>query len=138
MSKLFKKYQQLKSSSNYKSNTFFLFKTGLFFIFIDNDAKIMSNCLNLKLSKLNENIVKCGFPVSSLQKYLNLLKNTSYNIEIVSLEDNCPLTSQDYIHNENLKNIINEILEINVDNISVSEIYHFLSTVQEKLHKIVE
>lgn len=137
MSKIYKKYQELKNSPNYKPNTFYLFKTGLFFIFIDNDAKIMSNYLNLKLGNLNETIVKCGFPANSFQKYLSLLKDTPYNVEIVSLENNSTLTSTDYIHNEELKFIIDEILKTNVDDLSISQIYEFLSTIQQKLHKII-
>lgn len=138
MSKIYKKYQELKSKSGYDSNTFYLFKSGLFFIFIDNDAKVMSNCLNLKLSNLNETIVKCGFPATSLQKYLNLLKGTPYKIEIVSLENNSILTSNNYISNEDLKVIIHEILQTNIDNLSISEAYEFLSDIQQKLCKIIK
>ena len=137
MSKIYKKYQELKNSSNYKPNTFYLFKAGLFFIFIDNDAKVMSNYLNLKLGNLNETIVKCGFPVNSLQKYLKLLKDTPYNIEIVSLENDAPLTSNDYIHNEDLKCIIDKILKTNVNDLSISQAYEFLYTIQQKLYKII-
>ena len=82
MSKLYDKYRKLKTSENHTPNTLYLFKTGLFFIFIDEDAKIISELLNLKLCNLNETIVKCGFPCNSLQKYLNLLKSTPYNISI--------------------------------------------------------
>ncbi|MGN1269592.1 MAG: hypothetical protein ACI4UU_01815 [Clostridia bacterium] len=137
MSKIYKKYQELKSSSNYKPNTFYLFKVGLFFIFIDNDAKVMSNYLNLKLGNLNETIVKCGFPINSLQKYLNLLKDTPYNIEIVSLENDGSLTSNDYIHNEDLKCIVDKILKTNINDLSISQAYEFLYTIQQKLYKII-
>ena len=54
MSKIYEKYLKLKSSSNYEKNTLYLFKSGIFFIFIDNDAKLASNLLNLKLVKLND------------------------------------------------------------------------------------
>lgn len=60
MSKIYDKYLKLKSSNDYQENTVYLFKSGIFFIFIEEDAKTMSQLLNLKLGKLNENIVKCG------------------------------------------------------------------------------
>ena len=134
MSKIYNKYIELKSSPNYQENTLYLFKSGLFFIFIDKDAQIISNHLNLKLGQLNDTIVKCGFPINSLQKYLNILKSTPYNIEIVSFETDKPQTSNNYVYNENIKTIIDEILQINVDTLSISQAYDFLYDIQNKLH----
>lgn len=59
MSKLYEKYKSLKSENNDK---LYLFKSGIFYIFLDEDAKKMSNFLNLKLTNLNESICKCRFP----------------------------------------------------------------------------
>lgn len=58
MSKLYEKYKNLKSENATK---LYLFKSGIFYIFLDEDAIKMSNLLNLKLTNLNETIVKCGF-----------------------------------------------------------------------------
>lgn len=52
MSKIYDKYLELKSSSDCVSNTLYLFRTGLFYIFIDNDARLVSNLFNLKLGNL--------------------------------------------------------------------------------------
>lgn len=133
MSKIYNKYIALKSNPNYKENTLYLFKSGLFFIFIDKDAQIISPYLNLKLSQLNDTIVKCGFPINSLQKYLNLLKSTPYHIEIVSLENDKPITTNHYMCTENIKIIIDEILQTNIDSLSISQAYDFLSDIQKKL-----
>ena len=73
MSKIYDKYIELKTSPNYQENTLYLFKSGLFFIFIDKDAQIVSNILNLKLSHLNETILKCGFPVQALKVNIDSL-----------------------------------------------------------------
>lgn len=70
MSKLYEKYKVLKSEDTSK---FYLFKSGIFYIFLDEDAIKMSEILNLKLTNLNQSIVKCGFPVKNLDKYLQLL-----------------------------------------------------------------
>ena len=51
MSKLYKKYLELKKTD---SSKIYLFKSGLFYIFIEDDAYIMSKFLNLHslISKL--------------------------------------------------------------------------------------
>lgn len=69
-----------------------------------------------------------------MQKYLNLLKSTPYHVEIVSLEDNKPLPSADYIYHDKLENIINEILQTDVDSLSISQAYDFLYDIQNKLN----
>lgn len=136
MSKIYNKYIELKSDPNHQENTLYLFKSGLFFIFIDKDAQAISQYLNLKLGQLNDCIVKCGFPINSLQKYLNLIKNTPYQVEIVSFEADKPMTSNHYMYTENLKSIIDEILQINVDTLSISQAYDFLYDIQIKLNLI--
>lgn len=137
MSKIYDKYKNLKTSNNYSSNTLYLFKAGLFFIFIDEDAKIVSNLLNLKLGNLNETIVKCGFPSNSLQKYLTLLKNTPYNIEIVSFDvQETPINSNSYLSNKQLEVMADEILKLKIDDLSISQAYDFLYKIQDKLRTV--
>ena len=53
MSKLYNKYLSLKQLD---ASKFYLFKSGIFYIFLDDDAKIVSEKLGLKLTYLNENI----------------------------------------------------------------------------------
>ena len=137
MSKLYYRYQKLRNSDNHTPNTLYLFKTGLFFIFIDEDAKIASKLLNLKLSNLNETIVKCGFPCNSLQKYLTLLKSTPYNIEMVSYDvQEALINSNNYLSNKQLEIMADEILKLKIDDLSVSQAYDFLYKIQDKLRTI--
>lgn len=137
MSKIYNKYIELKSNPNYIPNTLFLFKSGLFFIFIDQDAKLMSNSLNLKLSMLNNDIVKCGFPINSFQKYYNLIKNTTpYNVEIVSLQETNTISSSNYLAYENSKNIIDDIINTNIENLSISEAYEFLNNIKVRFKNL--
>ena len=49
-SKLYANYVSLKIKSPYKK---YLFKSGIFYIFIDDDAKELHKLLNLKLGNLN-------------------------------------------------------------------------------------
>ena len=127
MSKIYKKYLELKSNpiSN-SSNTLYLFKSGIFFIFIADDALIVSKLLGLKLSNLNDSIVKCGFPVNSLQKYLSMLQNTQYKVEIISFLDCTHTTTFNYMFNSKVESTIHELLNVKIDDLSVRQAYDFL------------
>ena len=99
MSKLYKKFISLKIEN---PNKIYLFKVGIFYIFIDDDARLMSTILNLKLTKLNSVIPKCGFPISSSKKYFDMLKK--YNYDICIIEDiNLYNTIPSYQNNENTR-----------------------------------
>ena len=67
MSKLYMKYLEKK---NIDKNKYYLFECGTFYIFIDDDAYKISKYVPFKITKLNENIVKCGFPKNSIDKYM--------------------------------------------------------------------
>ena len=69
MSKLYQTYAALKMQD---SSQLYLFKSGIFYIFLDEDAKLISTKFNLKLTNLNSIVVKCGFPTSQIEKYTNL------------------------------------------------------------------
>ena len=79
MSKLYEKYKYLKAKNQ---SNLYLFKSGIFYIFLEEDARLMSNMLGLKLTNLNETIVKCGFPIQNIDKYLKIIKNSNYTVEI--------------------------------------------------------
>ena len=82
MSKLYDVYVYLKKSSN-ENNVLYLFKSGIFYLFIDKDAILASNILGLKLTNLTDNILKCGFPTTSLEKYSKILSHCNYTLKIV-------------------------------------------------------
>ena len=123
MSKLYNKYLQLKCED---SSYYYLFKSGIFYIFLDEDAKKMSEILNLKLSNLNENILKCGFPINSFQKYSNLLNNQNYKIKIIN-NSNLNLNN-----NKEIKDFLFKLSNCNPDNFSIKEIYDFVGTISKE------
>ena len=84
MSKLLNIYTNLKEKD---SSTLYLFKVGLFYNFLNNDAITISNLVHLKVTNLSPSIVKCGFPVNSLEKYLNLFNSLNLNIKIIDSID---------------------------------------------------
>lgn len=134
MSKLFEIYKNLKQNDN---ETLYLFKSGIFYIFLDNDAKIINKILDLKLTNLNDTIVKCGFPANSLQKYLKLLSFTDYNIKIIDNSNTTSYTINDYGLNIEIKELLQKISNINTENISISEAYSLLNTLKNKAKKII-
>ena len=123
MSKLFDIYKNLKQED---SKTLFLFKSGIFYIFLDEDAKIINNLLDLKLTNLNTQIVKCGFPANSLQKYLKLLSFTDYNIKIIDNSSNTSFKVKDFTMNNDNIDLLKTISNVNEENLSVKDAYDFI------------
>ena len=132
MSKLFEKYKRLKKED---SETLYLFKVGIFYIFIDEDAKTISPVLSIKLTKLNEDIVKCGFPANSLEKYINFLKYTNFKIKIIDeTSDNNHEKSK---LKDNVYNLLTIIDNTNIDKLSNTEIINFCTKIKEQAHNIL-
>ncbi len=79
MSKILNKYTELKYNN---SDIVYLFKIGAFYNAINEDAIFLNKEIKLKLSRLGNEIIKCGFPLSALNKYKNILdeKNIKYTI----------------------------------------------------------
>ena len=108
MSKLYLEYLKRKKED---SNKYYLFKSGMFYIFIDEDAKKVSKITPLNITNLNNDIVKCGFPSNSLEKYLEVFKNLGLNIEIVN-----ELTKEQVENNHS--KVINKIKKLKIENIT--------------------
>lgn len=133
MSKLFSKYLELKKSN---SNNIYLFKSGIFFLALQDDAHKLSDELNLKITNLNPDIVKCGFPVSRQEHYFRILE--AKGIDFIIIDDTYGIVKDysDYVNNDKLKNIINKIISIDFDNMSYKEAYELLLDTSNSLKKI--
>lgn len=129
MGKLFNTYKNLKMKNSEK---IYLFQSGIFYIFLDDDAKLMSSILNLKLTNLSPEVVKCGFPVNSINKYINIFNNLNYDIEIVQ-NSNVPsvITPNNYIANQNILKFIEFVSSISPDTLSISEAYDLLNQLKQ-------
>ena len=134
-SKLYNTYISLKTKSPYKK---YLFKSGIFYIFIDDDAKELHKLLNLKLSNLNSQIVKCGFPVNSLDKYMKLLKQFGYSVEIVDFSTNSLFNYDEYLLNIKIHKFINKISRLETDSLSISQAYDILEDLKQEANTILE
>ena len=80
MSKLYENYLALKKEDDSKC---YLFHNGIFYLFLDQDAKRLSSLLQLKLTPFTIDVVKCGFPESALTKYQQMLEDFSISYQLI-------------------------------------------------------
>ncbi len=135
MSKLVNLYQTLKEKD---SETLYLFKSGIFYIFLDKDAQKINNYLGLKLTYLNSDILKCGFPQNSLNKYLNLLNSSPFTIKIIDNTSMLEYSINDFTIQNDYLNIFNYLSNVNIENLSVKEAFELISDLQKKSQKILQ
>jgi len=133
VSKLYSQYLDLKQID---SNKIYIFKSGIFYIALDKDATILSKEFGFKLVNLNENIIKCGFPEKRLSYYISLLENRNINFEIIDPKYNKIDNYSDYLNNSNLKETIDFLLNIDMNEISYKEAFDFLFSISENVKKI--
>lgn len=135
MSKIFNTYLELKKLNK---DTIYLFKSGIFFLAIDADAYKLSKIFNFKLGYLTTDIVKCGFPCSSFQKYFNLFKAYNLEIKIIELEKNIVFSLTNFEQNNHIVSLLEFINNVDVNNLSVSEAYSLIENLKQKVDKIYE
>lgn len=83
MSKLYEQYLKLK---NENTSTIYLFKSGLFYIALEDDALKLSEELKLKLTNFGNLTLKCGFPESRLRYYSEKLQELNLKYILVKSE----------------------------------------------------
>lgn len=124
MSKLLKKYDELKKKDSKK---IYLFKNGIFYNFFNEDARKVSKELNLKLTDLGPDLIKCGFPTSQLEKYTHLLNQKNITFELVQASSESQITS---------KNIIKQINNIDLKNTTPKQAFDFIYNIQQNFKNI--
>ena len=105
----------------------------------------MSDLFNFKLTDLNKNIIKCGFPASRISYYSNLLSLKNINFQIIESidEDNFYLSqysnNSSSINNSSFANlpIVEELLNINFDEITFKESFFILQKLQNDLKNLI-
>lgn len=130
MSKLLTKFQELKRQDPSK---LYVFKSGIFYLFLQEDAKTVSPILNLKITNLNETTVKCGFPVANLDKYLALLKMTPYEVEFIENSESKPTSPRKYISLQKMESTLSKIAKLKIDDLSVGEAFELLTDLQKQI-----
>ena len=128
-------YCYLKASD---PNTIYIFKSGIFYIFLDEDAKVASDLFSLKLTNLNENVVKCENEIQSIDKYNKLLHKLSYKFKIIDTAQNKSFTIENFCLNEDIKELLEKISNINSDTLSVREAFDFIEETKQLAKSIME
>lgn len=113
--------KQLNIYNHYKTsdpNKYYLFKGGVFYYFIAEDAEYFSLKYNFILTSFGST-VKCGFPVKSLEKYLYLFNKE--NIMLIE-EDVTPE-----------KIVINVLKKLNIDKLEPKDALNVLINLRDTL-----
>lgn len=126
MSKLLKQYEELKKKDPEK---IYIFKVGIFYNILNEDARLVSKEIGLKLTDLSPEIIKCGFPVATLEKYTHLLTEHNIKFEVVSSQ------TPSY-QNASYEQIVKKILNIDLDNTTCKEAFDILYMIQQNLKNI--
>ena len=124
MSKLYMEYLKRKKEDDSK---YYLFKSGHFYIFLDEDAKNISKITPLNITNLNNDIVKCGFPSNSLEKYLDVFNNLDINVEVIG-----EIKEKDT--EEINKKIINKIRNLKIDTMTPLKALNILNELKDMLN----
>ena len=123
MGKLYTKYKSLKEKD---SSMLYLFKSGIFYIGLDEDAKKLNETLGLKLTNFDGNTVKCGFPSNSLETYLTKLQDSNINFRLIDNSFDTIESPEAYLNSMNIKKIIETLKNIDMDSTSPKEAYDVL------------
>ena len=126
MSKLYLKYTELKKAN---PTPVYLFKVGIFYI-------ALSENLKLNIGKLNEEVIKVGFPVSSRERYVRLLEALSIPFQFVDSTYGVIENYSDYANNEKLKAIVANVLSLDFDNLTFKDSFEILCDMQKQLLEI--
>lgn len=131
MSKLMKQYNELKKED---ASSIYLFRVGIFYNILNEDAKLINEKLGLKITDLGPSIFKCGFPVSQLDKYIILLNNLKIKYKVI---DNLPNSNvNDYMKNIEIKKILNKITDLDMNNTTFQQSFNILLDLQNKIKEL--
>ena len=84
MSKIYKYYLELKEKDK---DTMYLFKSGMFHIFVGEDADRINHYVVLKKTDLTSQVKKCGFPDISHDDYMKVFENHRLKIKEIDVKD---------------------------------------------------
>ena len=133
MSKLTQQYAQLKKQN---ASSIYLFRVGIFYNILNDDAKVVSEKLGLKITDLGPNIYKCVFPISQIEKYKKIMEQKDIKYQII---DNLPDSNvNDYLNNIEIKKVLNKISSLDMNNTTYQQAFNLLLDVQNKLKELTK
>ncbi len=122
VSRIFEIYQKEKSKD---SSKLYLFGSGKFYIFVDKDAEYIASITTLKLTNLSKEVVKCGFPKESLDKYLKIFNNLNVAVEIFNEKEAKDVTLQ----------VIKKLSNIDINSITPLESLNILQELKDLVNE---
>jgi len=133
MSKLYNEYLRLKLDT---SDDILLFKSGIFYIALNEDAMKLSELFNFKVTKLNEKTVKCGFPQTRLSYYSKILDEYNISFKIVDTQNSKMFTYSDFMKNVEFQGMIEKLSEIDMNSTTCLEAFNLLYDFSEIIKKL--
>ena len=134
MSKLYDNFVKLKCSDKDK---LYLFKSGIFFIALNEDATKLSEIFGFKITNLNDTVIKCGFPSKRIEYYSSLLDKMNIDFELIDSASKKIENHSEYICNLNFNSIIDKLVKIDFDNITCKEAFDILYDLSLKSREIL-
>ena len=135
MSKLYSKYLEQKALN---PNELYLFKSGIFYMALNEDANRLSDALSLKVTNITDKLYKCCFPVSKSDYYFKTLESLSINYKIIDPSQNVVLNYAEYKANERFNGIITNLLKLDLNKTSFQDAYIILTNTIHDLKQILE
>ena len=135
MSKLYSKYLEQKALN---PNELYLFKSGIFYMALNEDANRLSDALSLKVTNITDKLYKCCFPVSKSDYYFKTLESLIINYKIIDPSQNVVLNYAEYKDNERFNGIITNLLKLDLNKTSFQDAYIILTNTIHDLKQILE
>lgn len=135
MSKLYSKYLEQKALN---PNELYLFKSGIFYMALNEDANRLSDALSLKVTNITDKLYKCCFPVSKSNYYFKTLESLSIDYKIIDPSQNVVLNYAEYKDNERFNGIITNLLKLDLNKTSFQDAYIILTNTIHDLKQILE
>lgn len=135
MSKLYSKYLEQKALN---PNILYLFKSGIFYIALNEDANRLSDALSLRVTNITEKIYKCCFPVSKSDFYFKTLESLNIDYKIIDPSQNVVLNYAKYKDNEKFNSIITNLIKLDLNKTSFQDAYIILTNTIHDLKQILE
>ena len=134
MSKLYSKYLEHKALN---PNILYLFKSGIFYMALNDDANRLSDALSLRVTNITDKIYKCCFPVSKSDFYFKTLESLNIDYKIIDPSQNVVLNYAEYKDNEKFNSIITNLIKLDLNKTSYQDAYIILTNTVHDLKQIL-
>ena len=134
MSKLYSKYLEQKALN---PNILYLFKSGIFYMALNDDANRLSDALSLRVTNITDKIYKCCFPVSKSDFYFKTLESLNIDYKIIDPSQNVVLNYAEYKDNEKFNSIITNLIKLDLNKTSFQDAYIILTNTIHDLKQIL-